>query len=109
MKKNLGWNSHGATYTELTYEGSEMIARDIMPGKFVQSILDSNAEKRALGKRPNPKAHGKLAASIPLPIYHEWKKEWRTTYRQDWTWKTYLTMKINNRDFSFLKTNEMKL
>ena len=107
MKKNLGWNSNG-TYTKLTFEGTEMISQDIMPGKSVQSILDTNAEKRALGRKPNSSAHGRLAASIPIPLYHEWKKQWRETYRQDWTWKTFLTMKINSRDYSYLKTNEMK-
>lgn len=105
---NLGRNWNG-TETIVHVDDDEMITRDVMPGKSVQSILDRNADFRKQGRRPNRTAHGRLAASIPIPLYMEWKKEWRTKYRQDWTWQTFLTMKINNRDYSFLKTNEMRL
>lgn len=105
-KINLG-NNGNFTYTQIEVSDDELIARDVMPGQYVQAILDRNHRLRSLG--PNRRAHGRLAASIPDTVYAEWRKEWMRTYRQDWTWKTFLTMKLNNRDYSFLKTNEARL
>jgi hypothetical protein len=108
LKTNLGDNGNG-TYTELRVSDDEIISRDVMPGQYVQNILDVNSRFRAEGRQPNRNAHGRLAASIPLPIYTEWRKSWMTKYKDDWSWKTYLTMKINSRDYSHLKTNEMNV
>jgi hypothetical protein len=109
MKKiSLGANGNG-THTVIHVDDDELITRDIMPAKNVQSILDANAEFRARGRKPNPAAHGRLAASIPSPVYATWRKDWAEKYRDDWTWKTYLVMKLNTRDYSYLKTNELHL
>lgn len=109
MKKaNLGSNGNG-TETIIRFDDDELISTDVMSGRNVQSILDTNAAFRAQGRRPNKNAHGRLAASIPIPVYTEWRKQWREKYRDDWTWKTFLTMKLNSRDYSHLKTNEMNV
>lgn len=107
-KLSLGRNWNG-TETVVHVDDDELITRDVMSGRNVQSILDRNHDARSLGRKPNPQAQGRLAASIPIPVYTEWRKEWRTKYRQDWTWKTYLSMKLNSRDFAYLKTNEMRV
>lgn len=103
MKKLQSWNSNG-TYSDVRVNDDELISRDIMPGHAVQSILDGNHELRAT--RQNPKAFGRHAARIPKTVWTEWRKQWMTTHRQDWTWQTFLAMKLNSRDYSHLKTHE---
>jgi hypothetical protein len=85
----------------------EVVTQDIMPGKTVQKLLDENHRLRQDGF--NKKAHGRIAARVPMVMLYEWQKEWRQTYRKDWTWKTYLAMKINSRDYAHLRTTHMKI
>ena len=109
MKKEIiGANGNG-TYTRIDVNDDELISRDIMPGKMVQNILDANAAHRSLGRNPNKHARGRLAASIPITLYTEWKKDWRNNHSDKWSWETFLTVKLNNRDYSHLKTTEMHL
>lgn len=107
-KHNLGRNWNG-THTEIHVDDDEMIARDVQSARDIKSILDNNARMRALGRNPNSQAVGRHVASVPITVYCEWLKEWKTKYRQDWSWQTYMTMKLNSRDYSALKTNEMRL
>lgn len=109
MKKHsLGYNWNG-TQTIIHVDDNELIATDVQTGRANQAIVDRNKELRSLGRHPNRASHGRLAASIPITVYQGWRKEWETRHKDKWEWKTYLTMKLNSRDYSFLKTNEMKL
>lgn len=83
-------------------DGDTVISEDVKPAKQVQAILDSNAELRNHAV-VNKQARGRLVARIPDTMHREWKKEWQTKYRQDWTWRTYLSMKLNSRENSYLK------
>jgi hypothetical protein len=109
MKRvSLGKNWNG-TETVIEVSDDELISRDIQPGRHIQAILDTNAAFRAQGRKPNPNAIGRHVASVPTTLYYEWLKEWRTKHRDKWTLQTFMTMKLNNRDYSYLKTNEMRL
>lgn len=103
--KNLILSDNGVIQTRLSIEGDELITQDVMSAQGVQSILDHN--KRVSNDRMhNPQAKGRLAASIPAPLYYSWKKEWNEKHRDKWAWKTYLVSKINNPDYKYLRTQE---
>ncbi len=80
----------------------EMVLETYTPGKVNQAHLDHVARMRNQGH--NARAKGRLAASIPSTLYEAWKKEWNRQYKDVWTWPTYLAMKLNSRDYSYLRT-----
>jgi hypothetical protein len=102
MRISLGHN--GISETLVHEESGSLITEEVQD---CTAVLDRAQILRGLSV--NRRAHMKPAATIPLVIYHNWKKEWRTQYRQSWTWQTYLAMKINSRDYSKLRTSDMKL
>lgn len=71
-----------------------------------QPILDQNARMRNQARRMR---NGYHAASIPVTIYYEWRKEWMREHRQHWTWKTYLASKLNSREWMKLRTTEARI
>ncbi len=83
-------------------DDNEMILESYTPGKVNQRLLDENHRFRSQGH--NPKARGRLAARIPNTLHEAWKKEWKREYKDKWTWTTYLAMKLNSRDYSYLRT-----
>ena len=102
-KFDLGWNGNG-TRTEIYVGENELITRDVMDA---QPILDAAAEMRSHGRERG--RNGFLAATIPITIYYEWRKEWRAKGRDYWKWPTFLAMKINSRDWCKLRTTDMTL
>lgn len=102
MRISLGHN--GISETLIHEEGGALITEEVQD---CTAIVDHAQRLRSLPT--NSRAHMKPAATIPLVIYHNWKKEWRAKYRQSWTWQTYLVMKINSRDYSKLRTSDMRL
>jgi len=102
MKKLLDKQLWNGNRTQVYSDGDEMVTMDVKPAKQVQAILDVNAELRNHAV-VNKQARGRLVARIPDTMHREWKKEWQTKYRQDWTWRTYLSMKLNSRENSYLK------
>lgn len=98
------WNGNRS---RVWVDGNQVISQDLMSARNVQSILDTNAERRAMG--PNRKAHGRLVASVPNVIHNEWKKEWREKYADKWEWMTFVAMKLNSRDYSYLRTTDMNV
>ncbi len=102
MKKIIDKPLWNGNRTRIYTDGEQLVSEDVKSGKQVQAILDSNAELRNHAVI-NKNARGRLVARIPDTMHREWKKEWQTTYRQDWTWKTYLSMKLNSRENSYLK------
>ena len=98
LRKQL-WNGNE---TRVHVTNDEVIAEDYKPANQVKAILDDNAEIRNHAV-PNPRARGRLVARIPDTMHREWKREWQTKGRQDFTWPTYLSMKLNSRENSYLK------
>lgn len=101
-------SDNGVIQNHIAVSDDELICRDVMPGHHVQTILDANARVRN-DNAHNRKAQGRLAARIPITLWSEWRKEWRTKYRQYSTWQTFLAIKINNRDYSYLRTQNQKI
>jgi hypothetical protein len=102
MKKLLDKQLWNGNRSQVYSDGNELVTMDVKPAKQVQAILDVNAELRNHAV-VNKQARGRLVARIPDTMHREWKKEWQTKYRQDWTWRTYLSMKLNSRENSYLK------
>ena len=91
-------------------DDGELVARDVQDGKVLDKILDANAQARNNftldGERTS---YGYLAARIPIVIWQNWRREWMEKYRQYWTWQTFEVMKLNSRDFSYLRTVNNKI
>jgi hypothetical protein len=106
--KHIKLSDDGIIQNVISVNDDELITRDIMAGHHVQAILDSNKRVRN-DNAYNKKAQGRLAARIPLPVYHMWSKEWKASRSQYMTWQTFLAAKINSRDYSYLKTQPGKI
>src|SRR5574343_1131045 len=71
----------------------------------VDPLLDQNQRIRNAGAaRRNGMHH---VASIPMTVFYKWKKEWKEHHADRWEWKTYLAMKVRDRDYDKLRTSEM--
>lgn len=99
----LGGNAVATTIAH--FDDNELIIEERMSEQVVKDILDHNQKVRSAGLR-NRNAHGRLAASIPIGLYNKWRKEWRERGRDNWEWRTFLAMKLNSREWAFLKTIE---
>jgi len=97
-------SDNGLTQTHLIIQGDELITLDTTPGNRVQKILDANQRLRSDTK--NPLSHGRLAASIDPVLRHQWRKEWAQKHSDKWSWKTYLVMQLNPRDYSQFRTQD---
>ncbi len=102
--KRFSLGHDGVTETIIDLSDDEIIARDVQD---VTPILDQNQTLR--GERQNLGSNFRHVGSIPVTIFHEWRKEWRNKYAKDWTWKTYLAMKMNSRDYSQLRTSDLRI
>lgn len=98
----------GLTQSHLIIQGDELLTVDSTPGKRIEKILDVNKRHRN-DRDQNTQAHGRLAASVDPVIYYQWKKEWRERHKDSFTWKTYLVMKLNSRDYEFFRTQDSKI
>lgn len=81
----------------------ELIAEEFTPTSVDNAILDHAKDIRNNGRVAHG-AEARHAATVPLNIYMQWKKEWRTKYRQYFTWTTFEIMKINSSDYANLRT-----
>lgn len=92
-------------------EDGELVTRDVQSGAVMDHILDANAQARNEFDLdgPNREAVGYLAARIPIVIWQNWRREWMEKYSDAWTWQTFEVMKLNSRDFSYLKTINGKI
>ncbi len=94
----------GITRTEVNISNGEAIVKTTQD---VTNILDTNAFWRN-NARQNSKEI-RLAASIPTNEYYKWQKEWRETMADKWTWRTFLAMRLNSRDYSKFRTEDMRI
>lgn len=101
-------SDNGVIQNHIHVNDDELVCRDVMPGHHVQTILDLNKATRN-DQLFNRAAEGRLAARIPLPLYTEWRKQWRETRRQHCTWQTFLAAKINDRNYSYLRAQDKKI
>ena len=92
-------------------EEGTLIARDVQEGHVMDQILDANAQarNRFVLDRGDRQAYGYLAARIPIVIWQNWRREWKEKYAKYWTWQTFEVMKLNSRDFSYLRTINGKI
>lgn len=105
MQWKLGDNWNG-TQTWAKEEDGVLYTSDVQSGKTIQAILDENHRRRQLGRKPNSLARGRLVASVPATVHYEWVKDWKTRHRDKWTWETYVAMKLNDRNYKYLRTTE---
>ena len=47
--------------------------------------------------------------SVDSVTYHNWRKEWRANHSDKWEWKTWVTMKLRDRDFSKYRTTDFRI
>lgn len=106
---NMGHNGAVRNIVSVSDDG-EMICRDVQTGAENDAILDSVAQVRnSFDIRDQRTAYGYIAARIPITLWQNWRREWMTKYRQYWTWQTFEVMKLNSRDYSYLRTTNTKI
>lgn len=101
-KMSLGFD--GISESQIWISGDEIHTIQTMDA---QPILDQNQRVRNAGAGPKRSMHH--VATIDLVTHHNWKKEWRQKYADKWEWKTYLAMKLRDRDYSKFRTSDMKI
>ncbi len=69
-------------------------------------ILDECSKLRSLHQKKN--GGFQLAAKVPILTHRQWKDEWRAKYKDTWTWPTFLSMKLNNRDNQNLRVGHKR-
>lgn len=90
-------NATGVIQTSMHVEDGELITQDVMPGHYVQDIIDDVAKIA-----PDTRKDGMhLAGRLPLPLYMSWQREWRFTAKP-WgiPWQTFFTRKFLDSDFN---------
>lgn len=100
--KLLAQNQHVKTFVDV--HGNELF---IKRTQDVQPILDAN--QRLITLEQNKKLDFRLAARIPKLTYYEWKREWNEKYSDDWEWSTFLAMRLNSRDYTKFRTEDMRI
>lgn len=73
----------------------------------VEPILKTNKELRNSGR--NTRAQSFIGASVPIHLHYKWVREWKEHHADKWELGTYLAMKVNSRDYSELRTTDMKI
>ena len=86
---------------------------ELITEEFTPTAVDDTILKHAKHIRDDivPKSMGGMrhAAVIPINTYMAWKKEWRETFADVYTWSTFETMKINSSDNKNLRTGVKRL
>ena len=89
-------------HIEIDSDGNGFTSVEFTPDSVERHILDDCARMRDLHQ--NKGSAFKLAARVPIGLHAIWKKEWRTKYRDTWTWPTFIAMKLNSSDFKNLRS-----
>ena len=104
MKRlSLGGNWTG-TESEILISDKEIIVLE--KAQNVTPLLDQNLQLRNAGGGRRRGLHH--IARVDAITHHNWKKEWKQKYSDKWEWKTYLAMKLRDRDYSKFRTSDMK-
>ena len=99
---DLGLNANG-TRSKFFISDNEVILQDETPKEGLQAIIDHNARMRETAKRSrNGSTH---VATIPADLHMQWRMDWRRNHSDKWSWKTYLAMKLNNKDWVKFRTS----
>lgn len=103
MKRlSLGENTAGSE-SEMLISDSEIIVTETMN---VTPLLEANQRLRNAGV-----AHRRgmrHVGRVDMVTYTNWKKEWKKV-ADKWEWKTFLAMKLRDRDYSKFRTSDMKI
>lgn len=106
---NLGVDPITGSQTRIGFEDDLMVTEEIMPAKSVQAILD-HAQRMRSAELPKMRLGG-YAGTIPTPLRHEWRKEWKAhkVGGGSLDWGEFLVMKMNSPEFKLLRTQDKKL
>ena len=99
-KVDLGANWNG-TRTEVYVDDDQLISRDVMDA---QPILDNVARHAAQGRR---RGNSRVVGQIPITLYTEWRKEHRTRWAQDMSWKEFFAWRLTNSEYKKLLTERV--
>ncbi len=104
MKRlSLGQNSSGSE-SEVLISDSELI---VVEKQNVTPLLEANQRLRNAGvARRRGMQH---VGRVDMVTYTNWKKEWQERHSDRWEWKTYISMKLRDRDYSKFRTSDQKI
>lgn len=95
-------------YMGFEKNGDELALVNQQSDTSIQKILKSNFDKR---NTPQNTVVGGLheVADVPLILWYKWRKQWADKFADDWTWDTFLSIKLNDPAYSHLLTSNVKL
>ena len=107
-RAKLGSNAGGVTnYAEYDDNDRTLTVRDYQSGSANQAILDdAHAFRRAENEGFRRRQQATKVATIPITIWHNWRREWETHCKQLIRWQDYLLKRINDADYAKLRTTE---
>lgn len=107
-KRFLDFN--GVTGENFYTDGDSVVIETVQD---VEPVLERNNQLRNNGR--NNKAAGFIGASVPLVLHLQWAKEFKAMTGNELNqvpWEEalkFLRSKINSRDFSKVRTSDMKI
>ena len=99
-------NALAATF--MHFDGDQFVIENKPHVAAEKAVLEQNQRMR--NSSPNRLAHGRLAASVPVGLNAAWKREWQQSgYAKTMDWMAFKIMKLNDRNYSYLRTSNLKL
>lgn len=96
---DLGFNGSGVIRNEMHFTGDEIVTTEVMPGHFVQDIMDEVAALRSQVRTRPP--GGAIVGKVPLPLWRMWRKAWEAGPKQHGVlWRAHLSRMLDDRDYS---------
>lgn len=87
--------------TEAVFSDDSIEFRD------TQNIGNMVEEFRRDSENINKRAAGRIAARVPLVLHNQWVQEWREKYADKWELGTFLAMRVNSYDYSYLRNQKL--
>ncbi len=102
---NLGVNDAGVSEKIVESHGQLVLARKMN----VQPLLDRNRKLQNENGGFNPKASGRIVATVDAVTQHKWRKEYNSGACKYMKWMDFKKMKLNSRDYSKFRVWEGQL
>ena len=88
------------------HDGPHTIHLDQQTRQSVSALIKEN---KRLQNEPNHAVSQtglRRMASLPVPLYWKWYKDWQTRFADDWDWGTFLQIRLQDPDYAMFRTTD---
>ena len=103
---DMGKNAIGLDSTLSVDDDGQCVYRVVQSAASNRNIMDKNnafrreyRENKDTLKKRLDQGGFMFCGSIPITVFHSWKKEWQRSYSDKYTLEDYIQLKIGSRDF----------